>query len=98
MSVAAVKINRVDLSSVVDGLKWTIEQIENGSLKNLAGCVVIVGWPDGKIATRGYGRRASPLEIDGWIARALRSEDAGPSEWNSYDAEPPGAGEANVDD
>ena len=82
MSLAAVKINRVDLASVVDGLKWTIEQIEKGSLTNLAACVVIVAWPDGKVATRGYGVRSSPIEVDGWIARALRSEDAGPSDWN----------------
>lgn len=85
MSVSAVKLNRVDLSSVVDGLKWTIEQIESGKLKNLAACVVIVAWPDGKVATRGYGLRSSPVEIDGWIARALRAEDE-PSDWNEAPA------------
>lgn len=71
----AVDIKRVDLSSIEAGLEHTLKQVREGKFPYAQACVIVFGRQDGATATRAYGVRSSPLEIDGWLARALYQHD-----------------------
>lgn len=68
----AVDIKRVDLSSIEAGLEHTLKQIKAGAFSHASACILVIGRIDGTAHVRGYGVRSSPLEMDGWLARALQ--------------------------
>lgn len=66
-----VEFNRIDLASIESGLEHTLAQIKAGAFPDAQACVLVIGRCDGATHVRAYGKRASPLEIDGWLGRAL---------------------------
>ena len=65
MSVHEIK--RTSLLDCPQRLRELADDIEREGLKTV---ICVIGYPDGRVAIRGYGERSSGLEASGWLARA----------------------------
>lgn len=88
MSVTEIK--KVSLMDVPAKLRALADEIERLKLPTV---VVVIGYPTGKVAIRGYGERTSALMTTGWLARAqtMMTEDCNAKDGDGYTWNPPGA-------
>jgi len=65
--VSVHEIKRTSLLDCPQRLRELADDIEREGLKTV---ICVIGYPDGRVAIRGYGERSSGLEASGWLARA----------------------------
>jgi hypothetical protein len=87
MSVTEIK--HVSLLDVPAKLRALADEVERFNLRTV---VVVIGYPSGKVAVRGYGERSSALMTTGWLARAqnVMTEDCAAADDDGYQWTPPG--------
>jgi hypothetical protein len=88
MSVREIK--RVSLMNVPGKLRELADSCEKHDLRT---AIVIVGYPGGYCAVRGFGEKTSALEAIGWLHRALDALTDGSGVETDFSSmpEPPGA-------
>jgi hypothetical protein len=62
------EIKRTSLMNVPQRLRELADEIERQGLPT---AIVVIGYPEGYVAVRGFGERTSALEATGWLHRAL---------------------------
>lgn len=70
MAVTLAKLPVKDLRDVSAAFRRIADLIDNGQYAAPAVGIAILGYSDHDVRVYGYGDRASPLEISGWLARA----------------------------
>jgi hypothetical protein len=66
--LSVTEIKRTSLLDCPQRLRELADDMEKNGLKTV---ICVVGYPEGKVAVRGYGERTSALEASGWLMRAL---------------------------
>lgn len=59
-----------DLRDLSAGLRRVADLLDSGEYDPACAAIVVLGYSDQDVRVYGYGNRANPLEISGWLSRA----------------------------
>jgi hypothetical protein len=64
------KVSYLDVPAKLRELADAAEKAQGGG-PSFNGVIVVLCYPNGNVAVRGYGEQTSPLQMAGWLARGL---------------------------
>jgi hypothetical protein len=90
MAAKVHEIKRTSLLDIPQRLRELANEIESRGDEHRS-AVIIISYPDGKVAVRAYGERTSGLETTGWLARAMEMMTSGSGVEDNFTWTPPAA-------
>ena len=63
------KVSYLNVPSKLRELADAVERAQTGN-DPFRAVVIVLCYPNGRVAVRGYGEETSPLQMSGWLARA----------------------------